>query len=154
MAGVVRESGCAVVLMHRLGSPETMQRSPSYQSLFDDLLDALSDRVKAAEGAGIPADRILVDPGIGFGKRFEDNLALHRHLPDLRNLGKPILFGPSRKSFLGRITGRDPGDRVIGTAASVAMAVGGGAHVVRVHDVEEMKDAVRVAYAVAGGIEC
>ncbi len=154
MAGVVRETGCAVVLMHRLGSPETMQQSPSYKSLFDDILEALSERVKAAEAAGIPSDRIMVDPGVGFGKRLEDNLALHRHLPDLRNLGKPILFGPSRKSFLGRITGRDPGGRVIGTAASVAMAVAGGAHVVRVHDVEEMKDAVRVAYAVAGGVEC
>ncbi len=154
MAGVVRETGCAVVLMHRLGSPETMQQSPSYKSLFDDILEALSERVKAAEAAGIPSDRILVDPGVGFGKRLEDNLALHRHLPDLRNLGKPILFGPSRKSFLGRITGRDPGDRIIGTAAAVAMAVAGGAHVARVHDVEEMKDVVRVAYAVAGGVEC
>jgi dihydropteroate synthase len=154
MAGVVRETGCAVVLMHRLGSPETMQQSPSYKSLFDDILEALSERVKAAEAAGIPADRILVDPGVGFGKRLEDNLALHRHLPDLRNLGKPVLFGPSRKSFLGRITGRDPGDRIIGTAAAVAMAVAGGAHVARVHDVEEMKDVVRVAYAVAGGVEC
>jgi dihydropteroate synthase len=154
MAGVVRESGCAVVLMHRLGRPETMQQSPSYKSLFDDILDALSERVKAAEEAGIPADRILVDPGVGFGKRLEDNLALHRHLPDLRNLGKPILFGPSRKSFLGRITGREPGNRVVGTAAAVAIAVAGGANVVRVHDVEEMKDAVRVAYAVAGGVEC
>jgi dihydropteroate synthase len=154
MAGIVRESGCAAVLMHRLGNPETMQQSPSYISFFDEVLDALSDRVKAAEAAGIPSDRIMVDPGVGFGKRLEDNLALHRHLPDLRNLGKPILFGPSRKSFLGRITGRDPGGRVIGTAASVAMAVAGGAHVVRVHDVEEMKDAVRVAYAVAGGVEC
>ncbi len=154
MAGVVRETGCAVVLMHRLGSPETMQQSPSYKSLFDDILEALSERVKAAEAAGIPSDRILVDPGVGFGKRLEDNLALHRHLPDLRNLGKPVLFGPSRKSFLGRITGRDPGGRVIGTAASVAMAVAGGAHVARVHDVEEMKDVVRVAYAVAGGVEC
>jgi dihydropteroate synthase len=154
MAGVVRETGCAVVLMHRLGSPETMQQSPSYKSLFDDILEALSERVKAAEAAGIPSDRILVDPGVGFGKRLEDNLALHRHLPDLRNLGKPVLFGPSRKSFLGRITGRDPGDRIIGTAAAVAMAVAGGAHVARVHDVEEMKDVVRVAYAVAGGVEC
>ncbi len=154
MAGVVRETGCAVVLMHRLGSPETMQHSPSYKSLFDDILEALSERVKAAEAAGIPSDRILVDPGVGFGKRLEDNLALHRHLPDLRNLGKPVLFGPSRKSFLGRITGRDPGDRIIGTAAAVAMAVAGGAHVARVHDVEEMKDVVRVAYAVAGGVEC
>ncbi len=154
MAGVVRDSGCAVVLMHRLGTPETMQRSPSYRSLFDEVLDVLAERVAAAETAGVPGDRILVDPGIGFGKRLEDNLALHRHLSDLRNLGKPLLFGPSRKSFLGRITGREPGGRAFGTAASVAMAVQGGAHVVRVHDVGETRDAVRVAHAVTGGAEC
>ena len=154
MAGVVRDSVCAVVLMHRLGTPETMQDSPSYRSLFDEILDALYARVAAAEAAGIPEGRILVDPGIGFGKRLEDNLALHRHLSDLRNLGKPILLGPSRKAFLGRITGREPGDRALGTAACVAVAVLGGAHVVRVHDVSEAKDAVRVAHAVAGGVEC
>ena len=154
MAGVVRDSGCAVVLMHRRGTPETMQHSPSYRSLFEEILDALSERVESAVAAGIPGDRILVDPGIGFGKRFEDNLALHRHLPDMRNLGKPILFGSSRKSFIGRITGKGPGDRVIGSAASVALAVAGGAHVLRVHDVKEMRDAIGVAAAVKGGVEC
>jgi dihydropteroate synthase len=154
MAGVVRESGCAVVLMHRLGAPETMQESPSYRSLFDEILDALAERVEAAEAAGIPGNRILVDPGIGFGKRLMDNLALHRNLADLRNLGKPILFGPSRKSFLGILTDRGPGERIFGTAASLTMAVLGGAQVVRVHDVKEARDAVRVAAAVAGGAEC
>jgi dihydropteroate synthase len=154
MAGVVRESGCAVVLMHRLGTPETMQHSPSYRSLFDEILDALHERIAAAEAAGVPGDRILVDPGVGFGKRLEDNLSLHRHLSDLCNLGKPILFGPSRKAFLGQITGREPGDRAFGTAACVAMAVLGGAHVVRVHDVSETRDAVLVAHTVAGGVEC
>lgn len=154
MATVVGESGCAVVLMHRLGTPATMQDSPSYRSLFDEILDALQERVAAAEGAGIPGDRILVDPGIGFGKRISDNLALHRHLADLRNLGKPILFGPSRKSFLGRLTGKGPADRLSGTVASVAMAVLGGAHVLRVHDVQETRDAIRVAAAVKEGTEC
>lgn len=154
MAGVVRDSGCAVVLMHRLGTPETMQHSPSYRSLFDEILDTLHERVTATEDTGVPHDRILVDPGVGFGKRLEDNLALHRHMSDLRNLGKPILFGPSRKAFLGRITGREPDDRAFGTAAAVTMAVVGGAHVVRVHDVSGAMDAVRVAHAVAGGIEC
>ncbi|MGW8285533.1 MAG: dihydropteroate synthase [Candidatus Deferrimicrobiaceae bacterium] len=154
MAYLARESGCAVVLMHRLGTPETMQNSPSYRSLFDELLDALHERVTAVEGMGVPGDRILVDPGVGFGKRFEDNLALHRHMSDLRNLGKPILVGPSRKAFLGRITGREPGGRAFGTAAAVTMAVLGGANVVRVHDVGGAMDAVRVAHAVAGGIEC
>ncbi len=154
MAGVVRDSGCGLVLMHRRGTPRTMQVSPSYGSLFDEILDELADRVASAKAAGIPEDRILVDPGIGFGKRLEDNLALHRYLPDLRNLGNPVLFGPSRKSFLGEITGRDPGNRVIATAASVASAVLGGAHVLRVHDVEAMRDVIRVASAVAGGVEC
>ena len=154
MAGVVGESGCAVVLMHRLGTPETMQYSPSYRSLFDEILDTLAARVEAAEAAGIPGNRILVDPGIGFGKRLMDNLALHRHLADLRSLGKPILFGASRKSFLGVLTDKEPGDRVFGTVASVTMAVLGGAQVVRVHDVKEARDAVRVAAAVTGGAEC
>ena len=131
-----------------------MQRSPSSDSLFDEILDELSERIGAAEAAGIPGDRILIDPGVGFGKRLEDNLALLRHLADLRNLGKPILFGPSRKAFLGTITGRGPGGRAFGTAASVAVAVSGGAHMVRVHDVKEMRDAIRVAAAVAGGVEC
>lgn len=150
MAEVVRETGCAVVLMHRRGTPETMQRAPSYRSLFDELLDELAARVDEATAAGIPRDRILVDPGIGFGKRLEDNLALHLHLPELRNLGLPILFGSSRKSFLGSLTGKEPGERVFGTAAAVALAVAGGAHLIRVHDVREMRDVVRVAAAIAG----
>ena len=154
MADVVRDSGCAVVLMHRLGTPETMQRSPSYRSLFDEILDALAERVVTAETAGIKENRILVDPGIGFGKRLMHNLALHRHIADLRNLGKPILFGASRKSFLGTLTERGPGKRACGTSASVAVTVLGGAHIVRVHDVKEARDAVRVAAAVSGGAEC
>jgi len=154
MAGVVRDAGCAVVLMHRHGIPETMQHEPSYGSLFEEILTALSERIEAAEAAGIPGDRIMIDPGIGFGKRLADNLALHRHLSDLRNLGKPILFGPSRKSFIGKLTGREPGDRINGTLASVAVAVLGGAHVLRVHDVKETKEAICVADAVKRGTEC
>lgn len=151
MADVVRETGCAVVLMHRRGTPETMQKNPSYRSFLDEMLDELEARVEAATAAGISRDRILVDPGVGFGKRLEDNLALHRSLPELRNLGLPILFGPSRKSFLGALTGKEAPDRVFGTAASVALAVAGGAHVLRVHDVREMRDVILVAHAVAGG---
>lgn len=151
MAGVVRDSGCAVVLMHRRGTPETMQRAPFYRSFFQELLDEMEARVEAAAAAGISRDRILVDPGVGFGKRLEDNLALHGHLPELRNLGLPILFGPSRKSFIGTLTGKEAGEqRVFGTAASVALAVAGGAHLIRVHDVREMRDVVRVAAAIAG----
>jgi dihydropteroate synthase len=154
MAGVVRDAGCAVVLMHRHGIPETMQQEPSYGSLFEEILTALSERMEAAEAAGIPGDRIVIDPGIGFGKRLLDNLALHRHLDDLRNLGKPILFGPSRKSFIGKLTGREPGDRISGSLASVAVAVLGGAHVLRVHDVKDTREAICVAAAVMRGTEC
>jgi dihydropteroate synthase len=131
-----------------------MQLSPSYESLFDEVLDELSKRVEAAQAAGIRRNRILVDPGIGFGKRFEDNLALHRHLPDLRNLGRPIVLGPSRKAFIGKATGKDASDRVFGTAAAVAIAASLGAAVFRVHDVKEMKDAVRMAAAIREGAEC
>ncbi len=155
MAGVAASMGCAVVLMHRRGIPETMQADPSYESLFDELLDALSERIDTAGRAGIPAERILVDPGIGFGKRLEDNLALHRHLRDLRNLGKPVVIGASRKSFIGRVTGiGTPAERAFGTAASVTAAVMAGAHVLRVHDVKEMSEVVKVATAIRRGREC
>ncbi len=155
MAGVAASLGAAVVLMHRRGIPGTMQADPSYESLFDELLDALSGRIAAAVRAGIAAERIMVDPGIGFGKRLEDNLALHRHLRDLRNLGRPMVIGASRKSFIGRVTGIDtPAERAFGTAASVTAAVMAGAHVLRVHDVKEMSEVVKVATAIRRGREC
>jgi dihydropteroate synthase len=154
MAHVVRESGCAVVLMHRRGVPATMQHRPGYESLFDELLAELSASVNRAVAAGIERERILVDPGIGFGKRLEDNLALHRHLGELRVLGRPIVFGSSRKAFLGTITGARAGERVLATAASVAVAVMNGAHVLRVHDVKEMREVMLVAAAIRGAVEC
>jgi dihydropteroate synthase len=150
MAAAVRASGAAVVLMHRRGSTATMQEAPHYDELFDELLAELAGRIAAAEGSGIDPDRILVDPGIGFGKRLCDNLALHRHLDRLRFLERPILFGPSRKSFIGSLTGASPENRLFGTAAAVAAAVLRGAHIVRVHDVKEMCEVVEVAYAIRG----
>ncbi|MEW6719098.1 MAG: dihydropteroate synthase [Thermodesulfobacteriota bacterium] len=153
MAGVVRDSGCALVLMHRRGLPATMQRNPHYESLFDELIPELSARIEFAVEAGIDRERILVDPGIGFGKRLEDNLALHRHLGKLRVLGRPIVFGSSRKGFIGTLTGTDPRERVFGTAASVAAAVMNGAHVLRVHDVKEMRQVIQVAAAIRGDAE-
>ena len=150
MAAAVRASGAAVVLMHRRGSPATMQEAPQYEALFDELLAELTGRIDAAVSAGIDRERILVDPGIGFGKRLCDNLALHRHLDRLRILGRPIVFGPSRKSFIGSLTGAPPKGRAFGTAAAVTAAVLRGAHVVRVHDVKEMREVVEVAYAIRG----
>jgi dihydropteroate synthase len=153
MANVVRDGGCAVVLMHRRGVPATMQIRPHYDSLFDELLAELSARVEWAVAAGVERERILVDPGIGFGKRLEDNLALHRHLGKLRVLGRPIVFGSSRKGFIGALTGAPVGERIFGTAASVAAAVMNGAHVLRVHDVKEMREVVQVAAAIRGAGE-
>ena len=150
MAAAVRASGAAVVLMHRRGSPATMQEAPHYESLIEEVLDELTGRIDAAVSAGIERERILVDPGIGFGKRLCDNLALHRHLDRLRILGRPIVFGPSRKSFIGTLTGALPKNRAFGTAAAVTAAVLRGAHVVRVHDVKEMREVVEVAYAIRG----
>ena len=150
MADVVRETGCAVILMHRRGRPETMQLRPHYDSLLDELISELSARIAYARECGITNERILVDPGIGFGKRLEDNLDLHRNLDRLAVLGRPIVFGPSRKSFIGTLTGRPPQARQFGTAASVAIAVIKGAHVLRVHDVKEMREVIKVAEAIRG----
>ena len=154
MPGFAAESGCAVVLMHRRGTPASMQVSPSYESLFDELLDELAGRVDAAVAAGVPLERILVDPGVGFGKRTMDNLALHRHLPDLRNLGRPVVFGASRKSFIGEVTGKGPEGRIFGTAASVAVSALLGADILRVHDVPAMREVISVATAIREGAEC
>jgi dihydropteroate synthase len=148
MADVVRESGAAVVLMHRKGVPSTMQDSPRYEAFLPELLDSLRESVVAATRAGIPADRILVDPGVGFGKRFEDNLSIHRGLSTLHSLGVPVLFASSRKSFLGKISGKPPGDRLFGTLASNVIAACQGAHVLRVHDVAAVREAVDVVAAV------
>jgi dihydropteroate synthase len=154
MASVVRESGCALVLMHRRGTPATMQSAPRYDSLFDEMLAELSERIEAAVAEGIGRERILVDPGIGFGKRQADNLALHRHLPELRVLGRPVVFGPSRKAFIGALTGSPAAHRQFGTAAAVAAAVLSGAHILRVHDVKEMREVVQVAAAIRGAAQC
>jgi dihydropteroate synthase len=131
-----------------------MQFAPGYASFFDEMLDELSERIAAAQRGSISPEQVIVDPGVGFGKRLQDNLALHRHLADLRNLGRPILFGPSRKSFIGKVTGKEAGDRVFGTAAAVAIAAHAGADILRVHDVKEMREVVRVVAAIREGSEC
>lgn len=146
---VTATHGAALVLMHMLGTPETMQSIVSYGDVVRDVVDFLTRRVDAAVAAGVPAARILVDPGIGFGKHLEHNLALIRGVGQLAALGHPVLLGTSRKSFLGELTGRtEPTRRVFGTAATVALGVEYGAHVFRVHDVAEMSDVVQVAHAV------
>ena len=145
MAGVVAESGASVVLMHMLGRPKTMQVAPSYADVIEDLCAFFGERIAAAIDAGIPRNRLLIDPGIGFGKDLGANLDILRNLPRFRTFGVPIVVGLSRKSFLGRITGLDQQDRLPGTIAANAVAVARGANIIRVHDVKEGRQTADVA---------
>lgn len=150
MREAVRETGAEAILMHMKGEPGTMQKEPRYGDVVAEVAAFLLERARAAGMDGIPRDRIVIDPGIGFGKTLEHNLALLRRLQEICALGYPVLVGPSRKRFLGEILDLPVGDRLEGTAAAVACAVMGGASVVRVHDVRAMARVVRVAEAVRG----
>ena len=136
--------------MHMLGDPRTMQDDPRYDDVVDDVRAFLAERVEAAVAAGIAEERIWVDPGIGFGKTVEHNLELLRRLGEFRELGRPILVGASRKTFIGKITGRDVGERVGGTIATTAIAATQGADAIRVHDVAATRDALRTVDAITG----
>ncbi|NLH99178.1 MAG: dihydropteroate synthase [Chthonomonadales bacterium] len=152
MAPVVAASGVAVCLMHMQGTPQTMQVAPAYGDVVTDVREYLRERAAAARAAGIAEDRIIVDPGFGFGKTLEHNLEMLRRLREFTDLGYPILVGTSRKSMLGALLGgAPPEDRTEGTAATVALAVANGASMVRVHDVREMWRVVCVADAVVRG---
>ena len=150
LAAVTAEAGAAACLMHRKGTPRTMQQSPAYDDLVAEVLEGLGASVARAEAAGIPRGRIWVDPGIGFGKTFDHNLFLLRHLRELRLLGCPVVLGTSRKAFLGALSGgKPPEERLLGTVASVVAAVvAGGVDVVRVHDVAEVREALAVVDAI------
>jgi dihydropteroate synthase len=148
MAALCAERGVGVVLMHMPGTPRTMQDDPRYEDVVDDVKAFLAERVDAAVAAGIDEERIWVDPGIGFGKTLEHNLELLRRLGELRGLGRPLVIGTSRKSFIGKIDGSAVDDRVGGTIASSVLAAAEGADVLRVHDVAEMAQALRVAGAI------
>lgn len=144
---VAAEAGAAVMLGHLRGAPGTMMEGIAFTDVVDEVARELEERIAAARKAGCA--EIWVDPGIGFGKRAEHSLALLRALPALgARLGVPLMIGVSRKSFIGHLTGKPAGQRLFGTAAAVAAAVLGGAAAVRVHDVSEMREVVRVAYAV------
>jgi len=148
IAGLVAERGCECCLMHMLGEPRTMQDDPRYDDVVDDIKAFLSERAAFAVGEGIAEDRIAVDPGIGFGKTLEHNLELLRRLDEIAALGFEVVIGTSRKSFLGRLTGRDdPHERVAATVATIVLALERGATVFRVHDVAPTADALKVATA-------
>ena len=153
MPEIAEQTGMAVVLMHMRGTPKTMQSgSLAYHSLMGEIIGFLRERVEYAEKRGIDPDKIIIDPGIGFSKSIEDNLRILNHLREFGVIGKALLVGPSRKGFIGKLTGEDkPADRIIGTAVTVALAAKNGANIIRVHDVKQMKQAVDMACAVAGG---
>jgi dihydropteroate synthase len=148
MAGVVADAGADCCLMHMLGDPRTMQRDPHYDDVVGEVKAFLEERTAFAVRAGIALERILLDPGIGFGKTVAHNLELLRRLDELVALGRPVVIGTSRKSFLGRLTGRKaPDDRVAATIATNVIAYERGARVFRVHDVAPVRDALVVTAA-------
>jgi dihydropteroate synthase len=149
MFDAVGGSGAGVVLMHMLGDPRTMQDDPRYDDVVAEVHEYLRERIEAAVFAGIPEERVCIDPGIGFGKNVEHNLSLIRSIPGLRTLGAAVLIGASRKRFIGTLTGtEEPSDRLEGSLASAVLAASLGADVVRVHDVAETVRALKVADAV------
>lgn len=149
MAPLVAGAGCGVVLMHMRGTPKTMQRDPRYGDVVEEVRGFLAGRAEAAVSAGVDPRRIMLDPGIGFGKTVEHNLKLLGSLDAIAGLGFPVLVGTSRKGFIGRITGAEaPRDRVFGTVATSVIAYGRGAFAFRVHDVRANREALEVAAAV------
>jgi len=149
MASVAADARCPVILMHMQGEPKTMQREPHYKDVVSEVTDFLESRAEHAVRAGVRPENIIVDPGIGFGKNLEHNLALLRNLDAIGSLGFPVLIGASRKTFLGTITGvKEASERVFGTVATTVLAYEKGATFFRVHDVRANREALATAEAV------
>jgi dihydropteroate synthase len=144
----VAKAQCAVCLMHKQGEPATMQQDPHYDDVVREVSAFLLERVTACEKAGVATNRIVIDPGFGFGKTVEHNLQLLRRMKALVDLGVPVLAGLSRKSTLGKLTGRPVGERLAGSLAMALLALQGGATILRVHDVKETRDVIAVWEAV------
>ena len=142
------DTGLPVCLMHMRGEPGNMQDNPHYPDIISEVRDFLVERMAACATAGIPAERILLDPGFGFAKTLEHNLALFKRMGELSALGRPLLVGVSRKSMIGKVLGHEVGDRLFGSLALAALALTKGAHILRVHDVAETVDVVRMIAAV------
>lgn len=153
MPEVVAKHQAGIILMHIRGTPRDMQNDPHYDDLFGEVFGYLQQAVARCKRVGIPEDHILVDPGIGFGKLLEHNLKLLRHLRRFKGLGAGVVVGPSRKSFVGLLTGKPVNERLVGTLAAVAAAALCGADVVRVHDVAEAVEALKVVDAIREAAE-
>ena len=150
MASVVAAAGVPVILMHMKGTPEDMQRSPTYKNLVPEILDFLKDAVDRSAAAGIREDLVIVDPGIGFGKTFDDNLKIIRELTRFRSLQRPLLLGTSNKAFIGHVLDKEAHERETGTMATIAAGVMNGAHIVRVHNVRKAVETVKMIDAIKG----
>jgi len=137
-----------IILMHMKGRPQNMQEKPCYKNLVSEIISFLQHRVESAKKEGIDENKIIVDPGIGFGKTVKHNLEIIRRLNEFKSLGRPLLIGPSRKSFIGKVLNLDVSQRLEGTAAAVAVCVWNGANIIRVHDVKEMKRVVDVTWEI------
>lgn len=148
---VVRDSDCAICLMHMQGEPGNMQQAPEYRDVVGEVESYLGERLAFCRQAGIAAERIVLDPGFGFGKALEHNMALFRALPRLCTAGYPLLVGVSRKTMLGAITGRPVGERLVASVSAAMLAVHKGAKILRVHDVAATVDALKVLAAIEQG---
>jgi len=148
MIEVIADHGASTIIMHMKGEPRTMQQRPRYKDVVREVKDYLEQRVAAAEKGGIDPRGIMVDPGIGFGKTVGHNLEIIARLREFRSIGKPIVIGVSRKSFIGKITGQPAGERVEGSVAAAVLAVKEGANIVRVHDVKETVRALKVTHEI------
>ena len=144
MARVVAECCVPVVIMHMKGTPRTMQDRPVYKDIVSEISSFFKGSIEIARRAGVDVEKIILDPGIGFGKTLEHNLKILRSISSFRSIGRPIMIGVSRKSFLGQLIGSDVNDRLLATASSVAVAIAGGADIIRVHDVRQMREVTKV----------
>lgn len=150
LATIAQAFGSGFILMHRRGNPETMQQMTDYHDVVSDVLAEIGKSVEAAQAAGLERDQLIADPGLGFAKTANQNFEILQNLERFHVLGLPLLLGPSRKAFLGQVTGRPVHEREFGTAAVAAIAVMKGVQILRVHEVKAMRDAVRTAEAIRG----
>lgn len=150
MIGLLADRNVPVIIMHMQGDPRDMQEEPAYDDVVSDIIRFLRRQAEAALGGGVKAEKIMIDPGIGFGKTLEHNLEIMRRLDEFSSLGYPLVLGTSRKRFIGEVLDRPVGERLLGTAATVAFSISRGVDVVRVHDVEEMSEVVRMTDAMCG----
>jgi len=148
MKTLAARTGAPAVLMHMQGTPQDMQQQPVYDSLLDEIIESLDASIRSWEEAGCVRENLLIDPGIGFGKTLEHNLRLLRNLREFQVLGRPVLLGTSRKSFIGSVLGRPVEDRLTGTLATLAVGALNGAHVFRVHDVAQARETLAMVHAI------